>query len=115
MNLLPEPDSISSIIEILQDKQAEDISIIDLSSESTITDFFVMATGNSDVHMRSVSGYVTDTLDKMGIPYRIEGETSPKWILIDAGDIIINIFSREGRGFYRLESIWASAKTTRLN
>lgn len=115
MNLLPETVSISSIIEILQDKQAEDISMIDLSSESTLADIFVLATGNSDVHMRSLAGYVTETMDKMGIKYRIEGETSPKWILIDAGDIIVSIFSREGRSFYRLESIWASAKTTRLN
>jgi len=114
MSLILENETINPVIEILQDKQAEDISLIDLSSESTIADVFILATGNSDVHMKSLIGYVADTLDEMGAAYRIEGENSPKWILLDAGNLIINIFSREGRNFYRLESIWAAAKTTRI-
>jgi ribosome-associated protein len=97
-----EGDSVAPIVQILQDKQAEDITIIDLSGESTVADAYILATG-----------HVTDTLDNMKIRYRIEGENSPKWILLDAGDLIVNIFGREGRNFYRLESIWASAKTTK--
>lgn len=114
MKLLPETDATTSIIAILQDKQAEDISLIDLTTESAMADYFILATGNSDVHMRSLTGYVEDTLDKIGITCRIEGENSHKWILLDAGNLIVNIFSREGRGFYRLESIWGNAKTTRI-
>jgi len=109
-----EGDSVAPIVQILQDKQAEDITIIDLSGESTVADAYILATGNSNVHMKALLGHVTDTLDDMGIRYRIEGENSQKWILLDAGDIIVNIFGREGRNFYRLESIWISAKTTKL-
>jgi len=108
-------DSVAPIVQILQDKQAEDITIIDLSRESTVADAYVLATGNSDVHMKALLGHVTDTLDSMNVGYRIEGENSPKWILLDAGDIIVNIFGREGRDFYRLDSIWASARTIKAN
>jgi ribosome-associated protein len=108
-----EGDSVTPIVQILQDKQAEDITIIDLSGESTVADAYILATGNSDVHMKALLGHVTDILDNMKLSYRIEGENSPKWILLDAGDLIVNIFGREGRNFYRLESIWASAKTTK--
>lgn len=114
MSLLPEADTLSPIIAILQDKQAEDVSMIDLTAETAMADYFILATGNSDVHMKSLIGHVGDTLDKIGITYRIEGENSPKWILLDAGNLIINIFSREGRGFYRLENILGNAKTTRI-
>lgn len=114
MSLLLENETIDPVIAILQDKQAEDISMIDLTSESAMADYLILATGNSDVHMKSLIGHVEDTLDKMGTTYRIEGENSPKWILLDAGNLLVNIFSREGRGFYRLESIWGNAKTTRI-
>jgi ribosome-associated protein len=102
------------IISILQDKQAEDISYIDLTGDSAIADYLVMATGNSDVHMRSLANHVEETLEKMSISFRVEGENSTKWILLDAGNVIINIFSREGRSFYRLESIWGTTRTTRI-
>jgi len=114
MNFLPETETNNSVVLILQDKQADDISIIDLTSDSAMADYFILATGNSDVHMKSLTGHVCDTLDKMGITYRIEGENSPKWILLDTGNLIVNIFSREGRGFYRLENIWGDSKTTRI-
>lgn len=114
MILLPENDTSNPVVTILQDKQAEDISIIDLTSESAMADYFILATGNSDVHMKSLVGHVCDTLDKIGKKYRVEGENSSKWILLDAGDLIVNIFSREGRGFYRLESIWGDSKTIRI-
>ena len=112
MSLLKENDTINSIVNILQDKHAEDILIMDLTADSAIADYFILATGNSDVHMKSLTGHTEDTLDKLGMSYRIEGENSPKWILLDAGSLIVNIFSHEGRGFYRLENIWGNVKTT---
>ena len=50
----------------------------------------------------------------MGIGYRVEGETSTRWTLIDAGDLIVNILSREGRDFYRLDSLWGDAPTEKF-
>jgi len=108
-------DTVSPLIKALQDKLAEDITIINVSRESSFADAFILATGNSDVHMKTLLDNLTETMDRMEKPYRIEGEFSPKWILLDGGDVVINIFSREGRDFYRLESIWAGAEMTRIS
>jgi ribosome-associated protein len=59
--------------------------------------------------MKTLKDYVTDYLEAQNLDFYVEGEKSPKWILIDAGDVVVNIFSRKGREFYRLESIWADA------
>jgi len=111
--LLPD-NTVKPLINALQDKFAEEVTIIDLSSESSFADAFILATGNSDVHMKTLLENVSETMDRMKREYRIEGERSPKWILLDAGNVVINIFSREGRDFYRLESIWANAEMTRV-
>jgi ribosome-associated protein len=111
---LPGDENLNPFIKALQDKLAEEITLIDLSKESSFADTFILATGNSEIHMRTLLDNVSQTLDRMGLNYRIEGEKSPKWILLDAGNMVINIFSREGRNFYRLESIWANAETTRI-
>ena len=50
----------------------------------------------------------------MGIKYRVEGENSSRWTLVDAGDLIVNILSREGRDFYRLDSLWGDAPTKKF-
>jgi len=107
-------DTVKALINALQDKLAEEIAIIDLSSESSFADAFILATGNSDVHMKTLLDNVSETMDRMERDYSIEGERSPKWILLDAGNVVINIFSREGRDFYRLESIWANAEMTHI-
>lgn len=112
---MPGDESLNPVIKALQDKLAEEITLIDLSKESSFADTFILATGNSEVHMRTLLDNVSETLDRIGSNYRIEGENSPKWILLDAGNMVINIFSREGRNFYRLESIWANAEMTRLD
>lgn len=112
--LLSIESPVGDIVGALKDKLAEDITLIDLSKESSFADAFVLATGNSDVHMKTLLDHVAEALDKLGLAYRIEGENSPRWILLDAGNIVINIFSREGRNFYRLESIWANSETIRI-
>ena len=111
--MLPD-DTVSPLIQALQDKLAEDITIIDVSRESSFADAFILATGNSDVHMKTLLDNLTEAMDRMERTYRVEGEYSPKWILLDAGNVVINIFSREGRDFYRLESIWAGSEMTRV-
>jgi len=98
---------VEAVVNVLLDKQGEDLVIIDLSEKSYLADFFVLATANSDVHKDTLVEYTKDLLEEMGMPYRVEGESSSNWVLIDAGIIVIHIFSRKGRDFYRLENLWA--------
>jgi ribosome-associated protein len=106
---LPEAVNLKELVTLLSDRHGEKIAVIDLAGQSTIADHLVLVSGKSDIHMKTLKDYVTDYLEAQKLDFYVEGEKSPKWILIDAGDVVVNIFSRKGREFYRLESIWADA------
>lgn len=107
---LPEAVNLKELVALLSDRHGEKIAVIDLAGQSTIADHLVLVSGKSDIHMKTLKDYVTDYLEAQKLDFYVEGEKSPKWILIDAGDVVVNIFSRKGREFYRLESIWADAQ-----
>ena len=102
------------LIDALIDKHALEVTAHDLSEVSGFADIFIVAIARSELHGRTLKDTAMDTLDEMGFSYRIEGETSTKWTLLDAGDLIVNILSREGRDFYRLDSLWGDAPTERF-
>ncbi|MDY3869393.1 MAG: ribosome silencing factor [Pyramidobacter sp.] len=103
----------TAVIEALSSKRALDVVSMDVSSVTPIADSFVVASGNSDVHMRALVNAVTDCLDQHRCDYKIEGESSAQWTLIDTGDIIIHIFSVKAREFYKLERIWGDVQIVR--
>ncbi|MFP4481239.1 MAG: ribosome silencing factor [Thermovirgaceae bacterium] len=104
-----EAANLKELVALLSDRHGERIAVIDLEGQSTIADCLVLVSGKSDIHMRTLKDYVADYLEEKNLDFYVEGEKSPRWILIDAGDFVVNIFSRKGREFYRLESIWADA------
>lgn len=95
----------------LEEKKAEDIRIIEISNVSIIADYFVIAHGNSSSQVDAMVDEVEDKLAEQGfIAKRIEGIRSSGWILMDYGDVVIHIFSKEDRLFYDLERIWRDGK-----
>lgn len=102
------------IVDALLDKHALEVSAHDLSQISGFADLFIVAVSRSDLHGRTLKDTAKDILDEMAIPYRVEGEDSSRWTLIDAGNVIVNILSREGRDFYRLDSLWGDAPTQKF-
>jgi ribosome-associated protein len=100
----------------LQDKKALDVIVLDVRGKSDITDFFVLATGMSTTHIKSLPGYVNDEMAKAGIrPLRREGIIKDtKWSVLDYGFVIVHIFTKEMRDEYRIESIWGDAKKVKL-
>lgn len=102
------------LIDALIDKHALEVTVHDLSEVSGFADIFIVAIARSELHGRTLKDTAMDTLDEMGFSYRMEGETSTKWTLLDAGSLIVNILSREGRDFYRLDSLWGDAPTERF-
>ena len=95
-------------IKALEDKNAEDIKIIDISKVSVIADYFIIAGGNNRNQVQALSDNVDETCGRAGGKLRqIEGYESAKWILMDYNDIIVHIFSKEDRLFYDLERIWS--------
>ncbi|KAB1439572.1 ribosome silencing factor [Candidatus Galacturonibacter soehngenii] len=95
----------------LEDKKAEDIRIIDISGVSVLADYFIIANGTNENQVKALVDNVQEELYKAGYEAKqVEGYRSASWILLDYGDIIIHVFSKEDRLFYDLERIWRDGK-----
>ncbi len=94
----------------LDEGKAEDIIILDLSSLSSFADFFVIATGTSIVHIRSLADRVEEKLRRQRIRMaHLEGQDSTSWFLLDYLVVLVHIFSPESRDYYGLERLWGDA------
>jgi ribosome-associated protein len=102
------------IVKALQDKHALDIILIDLRQVSGFADAFIVATARSEINASALMDAATEALDGMKISYKVEGAESSRWKLIDAGAVLIHIFSKSGREFYDLERLWGDAPTFRF-
>lgn len=97
----------------LADKKAEDIKVIDIHDISVIADYFILADGDNQNQLQAMQDSVEEALYKAGVSVKqVEGNNNSTWILMDYGDIIVHIFSREDRLFYDLERIWRDGKVT---
>ena len=94
---------------ILIEKKALDVRLYNVTGENSITDFYVNATGRSSTHVSSLADDIADTISDMGIPpLRVEGKRGVAWILVDFGDVIINIFDKQSREFYNFDRLLPS-------
>lgn len=97
--------------EAMDEKKAEDIQVIEIKDISIIADYFIIANGTNSSQVDALVGAVSDKLGKNGFePKRIEGVRSASWILMDYGDVVVHVFSKEDRLFYNLERIWRDGK-----
>jgi len=95
----------------LEEKKAENILLLDIKDISAFTDYFVIANGTSDRMLESLSKATEEALKKgHGVNVRAEGYARDGWILIDAGDVVIHLFSPDQRNYYRLEELWSQGK-----
>ncbi len=95
----------------LDDKKGEDIGVIDINGVSVLADYFIIAGGSNVNQVQAMADNVQETLHKAGYPCKqVEGYQSGQWILLDFGDLVVHIFSREDRRFYDLERIWRDGK-----
>ena len=99
----------------LSDKKGEDIKIIDITGDSVLADYFIIANGNSDSQVNALVDNVEEELHKAGYPLKQrEGRANSSWILLDFGDIIVHVFDKENRLFYDLERIWKDGRNITL-
>jgi ribosome-associated protein len=98
--------------EALEEKKAEDIQVIEIKDISVIADYFIIANGANSLQVDALVDAVKDKLGRSGYEaLRVEGVKSASWILMDYGDLVVHIFSKEDRLFYNLERIWRDGKT----
>lgn len=99
-----------TIIKVLDDKKGQDVVMLDLSVKSSFCDYFIIVSGGSDRQVRTLSEEVEDKMAEIGVVAKnIEGKNSG-WILLDFGDIIVNVFTAEQREKYDLEKMWTEGE-----
>ena len=91
----------------LDNKKAEQLNVIEIDNISSLADYFVIATGNNNTHVRALADELDEKLKAEGLPpARMEGYRSNSWILLDYQSVIIHIFTPEARAFYDLDRLW---------
>ena len=105
-----------AIAEVMDDMKAHDIKILRVSEKTAMTDYFVTCSGTSNTQIRAISGEIEYKLGERGVsPLHIEGYETGTWIAIDYAHVIVYIFSKDQREFYKLEKLWGDAGEVPLN
>jgi ribosome-associated protein len=106
-----EPDELARmILDLISDKKGVDILLMDTRAVSSIADYFVIATGESERQLKAMSDEIQKQMKKHKIlPLGVEGKPDTGWILLDYGSVIVHLFSAALRDFYQLEQVWAKA------
>jgi ribosome-associated protein len=106
----PVPDALRSAVEAIRDLKGQHVVVLDLRTISDATDFFVIASGTSDAHVRGIAESVMEKLGRQGHrTHHIEGLTTGRWVLLDFVDFVVHLFHPETRAFYQLERLWGDA------
>lgn len=100
-----------SIINALEDKKGEDILLLDIQEISSFADYFVICNGTSERMLDALADTVAEAAKKNhSINGRIEGGAKSGWVVVDLGDVVVHLFSKEQRDYYRLEELWSKGK-----
>ncbi len=99
-------------VEFALDKKALDPVILDLQAISTITDFLVICSAQSEPQLKAIANSVVKSLkDEHGrAPYAVDGFPASQWVVVDYGEVMLHIFHEDKRGVYALEELWSDAK-----
>ena len=99
------------IVKILDANKAGQIKLLRVNDQTVMTDYFVICTGNSNTHIKSLSGEVEFKLGEQGVEHPgVDGYDSGIWIVMDYETVMVHIFNREQRDFFKLEKLWADAE-----
>ena len=104
----PKQVPVVAVVEkALDEIKAVNVKVLAVNKLTDITDTMIIASGNSDRHVRSIADRVVEYAKKAGFrPMGVEGERDGEWVLVDMGDVIVHIMLPKVREFYRLESLW---------
>ena len=99
-------------VRLADNKKAENIALLDLRELSSVADYFVIATGSNEPHLRAIVDEITEKLrlDHNVRPYSTEGTRVTPWIVLDFIDVIVHVMNEEFRELYGLENLWGDGK-----
>ncbi|MHB0912053.1 MAG: ribosome silencing factor [Armatimonadota bacterium] len=111
MKKVSSEEKLKLIVEALEEKKAIDPVTIDVRGRTVMTDFFVIATGTSKIHIRALADAAVQKLADNGMKQkRVAGYEEATWILLDYGDVVVHVQTPEQREHYRLEAYWSGAE-----
>jgi ribosome-associated protein len=99
-------------VDVVEDKKAESIVLLDLRPDTVIADFFVICTGNSERQLKALAEYVHEGVkERFGEkPFSREGTAESGWMLVDYGTVVVHLFQEDTRRYYDLEGLWNKAQ-----
>ena len=101
------PMHVLAVVKALDDKKAESIRVLELGQLSSVADYMIIATGNSDPHLRALRIEVERALDEAGSPARgTESQKESGWTVVDGFDVVVHVFRPDVRESYSMESLW---------
>ena len=105
-----------AVTKALDEKKGMDIKLLKIDKVSSLADYFLICTGTSNTHVKTLCDYAEYTLEELGeTMLGREGHRGNSWELLDYGTIVIHVFTEEAREFYALERLWADAETVDLS
>jgi ribosome-associated protein len=107
MAILDTEEKLKIVLDAIEDKKAEDVKVVDLTGLTLIADYFIICSGTSNTHIRSIVDGIIEKMKDQGVKdKRTEGYSQARWVLLDYGDIVIHVFAPEEREYYDIESLW---------
>ena len=102
---------VERVVQACEDVKGQDVVALDVRTMSDFSDYFVIVTGRSDRQVQGITNRVIEELLTIGIkPLSVEGYEESQWVLIDCGDVVVNVFYEPVRDFYDVESLWMRAR-----
>lgn len=103
-------------VQFLLERKVDDVVMLGLSAVSDMTDYFIIASGTSDTHVRASAQHVVDEMKKEGNPvYHVEGLQQGRWVVLDYVDFVVHVFHPTLRSFYQLERLWSDAEVISID
>lgn len=105
------------VVDVVEDRKAENIVLLDLRPDTVIADFFVIANGNSERQLRALVDYVREDVkaNLKEIPFSMGGTPDSGWIILDYGDVVVHLFSETQRNYYNIEGLWSKTGNVLLS
>ncbi|MFC3908579.1 ribosome silencing factor [Legionella dresdenensis] len=102
-----QPTLLKQLIFFLEEMQAIDIKIIDVSKQTSVTDYMIVCSGRASRHVKAVAETAMEKMKALGLPaLSANGLESGDWVLVDFGDFVLHVMQPDSRSFYNLEGLW---------
>ena len=104
-------DIALKVAQVLYDRKAKDIQVLQVGHLTVLTDFMVIASGTNPLQVRALVDHVGEEMSKRGLePRRTEGKNEGRWVVLDYAGVIVHVFTLEDRDYYRLERLWTDGQ-----